>query len=109
LVLSRIVMLDALVSDIQDSTDLTRRINLPGKDELSNFGAAMNKMLETLDSTQTALKEALAFKSQVLANVSHDARTPISIIALRAEMIQSGMFGPINEVQNEMLESILAG
>lgn len=50
---------------------------------------------------------ALRFKSQVLANMSHDARTPLTVISLRAQMIQRGMFGPVTEAQQQKLEGIL--
>lgn len=51
--------------------------------------------------------EALKVKARILANVSHDARTPLSIISLRTEMMQRGMHGELNEKQREALNSIL--
>ncbi len=50
---------------------------------------------------------ALKFKAQILANVSHDARTPLSIISLQAEMMQRGVHGTVNERQQESINTIL--
>lgn len=107
-VLARISSLNEVVNSIRRETDFSKRVTMPGKDELANFAGAINEMLDALAKAQDDLKQALKFKSQVLANVSHDARTPISVITLRAEMLESGMFGEITEQQNDMLHSILS-
>jgi signal transduction histidine kinase len=51
--------------------------------------------------------EALRLKSQILANVSHDARTPLSVITLYTQILQKGNSGPLTEKQSSMLETIL--
>ncbi len=107
-VLARIEHLNEEVNAIRLAADFSRRIALPGQDELANFAGGMNEMLAALARAQDDLKEALQFKSQVLANVSHDARTPISVITLRAEMLESGMFGDVTEEQNKLIQSILS-
>lgn len=53
-----------------------------------------------------ALSE-LQLKSQLLANVSHDARTPLTIIGLNTEMLQQGRHGELNSKQTEVLDRIL--
>jgi two-component system, sensor histidine kinase len=51
--------------------------------------------------------EALAFKAQILANVSHEARTPLSVISLQTEMLQRTIFGPLTDRQKDALRTIL--
>lgn len=51
--------------------------------------------------------EALRLKTRILANISHDARTPLSVILMRAKMLKSGHYGPLTTTQDEKLESIL--
>ncbi|MBZ0302284.1 MAG: HAMP domain-containing protein, partial [Anaerolineae bacterium] len=50
--------------------------------------------------------EVLRLKSHILANISHDARTPLSVILMGAQMLELGRYGPVNEKQREKLESI---
>lgn len=114
-VLSRLAFLHERVLNISRDGDLANPIGLPGKDELSSLAAAMNTTLESLARTQERLKqardhalEASRAKAQILANVSHDARTPLSVILLRAEMLQKELYGPITEKQSAILDSILA-
>ncbi len=113
-VLSRLAYLNASVGNIRISTDLSTRILMSGKDEVSNLATAINEMLEALAQAHEKLEqardqalEALNLKAQILANVSHDARTPLNVITLRVEMLQRGLYGNLTEQQNELLGTIL--
>lgn len=52
--------------------------------------------------------EALHLKEQILANVSHDARTPLSVIILYTQMFQAGMYGNFTPKQANAMQIILS-
>lgn len=61
---------------------------------------------QQLLEAKEAAEAASAFKSRLLANVSHDMRTPLGAILGYAEMLLEGAYGPINETQRLPLELI---
>lgn len=50
-----------------------------------------------------------ALKTQFLANISHDLRTPLTAVITHAEILRDGMLGPLNERQQESIKGIIAG
>jgi two-component system, NarL family, sensor histidine kinase BarA len=50
-----------------------------------------------------------ALKTQFLANISHDLRTPLSAVITHAEILRDGMLGQLNEKQLESVRGIIAG
>src|ERR1043166_8686135 len=68
---------------------------------------------------EARLKEAIAeiadmrardaLKTQFLANISHDLRTPLTAVITHAEILRDGMLGPLNDRQLESIRGIIAG
>ena len=61
------------------------------------------------DALQRARDEAVAalqFKSQVLANISHDIRTPLNSIAVTTEILLDEIFGALTVEQRDELNTI---
>jgi two-component system OmpR family sensor kinase len=58
-------------------TDLGRRLNLPGRDELTDLAATIDAMLARLES-------AFERQRRFVADASHELRTPLTIINLEA-------------------------
>ncbi len=56
--LVRLEKLNAFVMDIGGQGNLSKRITLPGNDEISAIGTQMNRMLESLEKSQADLAEA---------------------------------------------------
>lgn len=94
---------------------LSHRINVGRRDELAEVADAFNIMAYRLQQRELALQEArdqaleaTHFKSQLLAHVSHDLRTPLGVIIGHAEMWDEGLYGPTNSEQKASIERILA-
>ena len=52
------------------------------------FCSELDELNETLDKTDDKLKQSKEFQNELLANVSHDLRTPLTMIKGYAEMIR---------------------
>lgn len=82
--------------------------------ELSQANDLLKREVAARERTQIELAqardqalEALRLKAQILANISHDARTPLTIIMLRTEMMQKERYGPVTERQKDTLDSLM--
>ena len=65
-ILSRLLGLSKGVDRVRDTGDLTERVAVKGKDELSRLGGAINGMLASLDKSQRELTEREAEKRALL-------------------------------------------
>jgi signal transduction histidine kinase len=67
---------------------------------------AQKELEKQLREAKEAAEQASAFKSRLLAGVSHDMRTPLGNIIGYAELLMSGAFGEVNEQQQQILQTI---
>jgi signal transduction histidine kinase len=94
-------------------------------DELNGMAASLQASVQSLEQKveerteelQQALAElsrkgrqlevASQHKSDFLANMSHELRTPLNAIIGFSQVLRQGLFGPVNEKQEEYLDDIL--
>jgi PAS domain S-box-containing protein len=67
---------------------------------------AQKELEKQLREAKETAEQANAFKSRLLAGVSHDMRTPLGGIIGYAELLKSGAFGEMNEKQQDILQKM---
>ncbi|QHT71778.1 HAMP domain-containing histidine kinase [Rhodocytophaga rosea] len=81
--------LKAVISTVEKfhKGDLQSRIKIVSRDEFALLASTFNQMADTLAGNLKVLKTAEALRRELIANVSHDLRTPIAAIQGYAETI----------------------
>jgi len=119
--LNRLKKLAISVENIGTSGNLSKRVSMTGKDEISSLANNIDRMLAALQRSedeledkaehlQIAIIEARAAnqaKSEFLSSVSHELRTPLTAIIGLSQLLQKKYYGPLNEKQEEYVRDIL--
>ena len=79
----------AQVSEEFAEGNFKSRVTIPGNSEIAKTATAFNKMADSLEALET-------MRSSFLANVSHDLRTPMTIIAGYVNNMLDGSIPPEN-------------
>jgi signal transduction histidine kinase len=90
------------------SGDFSGHVEVSNRDELGALGANVNRMNDELRRLYKALEATSRHKSEFLANMSHELRTPLNAIIGFSQVMREGMFGEVNEKQQEYLDDILS-
>ena len=85
----------------------TQQLNPQGSIE-TRF-AALESLYNQAIAEIADMRARDALKTQFLANISHDLRTPLTAVITHAEILRDGMLGPLNERQLESVRGIIAG
>lgn len=83
--------------------DLTVRIPVKSQDELAGLSMTFNRMADTLLKNIEQLKEVDHLRKELIANISHDLRTPLSVIHGYVETLSIKM----DELQPDQKEKYL--
>ncbi len=75
----------------------------PVRRAVKGGGGAMAGVV-TLFQDVTRFKQIQQMKSDFLAAVSHEFRTPLTSISMTVDILQQGLLGPLNERQTDLLE-----
>jgi two-component system, OmpR family, sensor histidine kinase MprB len=78
--LTPVTRLTTTVERVTETQDLSERIDVDGKDELSRLAASFNTMLG-------ALEESTRAQRQLVADASHELRTPLTSVRTNIEVL----------------------
>jgi two-component system, OmpR family, sensor histidine kinase MprB len=68
--------------------DLSGRIEPSGGDELGRLAGSFNSMLDTLERSMSALDASVHAQRQLVADASHELRTPVTSLRTNIEILQ---------------------
>jgi two-component system sensor histidine kinase MprB len=92
--LAPIRRLTAAADAVTETGDLSQRIEVRGRDELSRLAERFNTML-------AALEESARAQRQLVADASHELRTPLTSLRTNIEVLETGR--PLPEGERERL------
>jgi len=84
---------------VPETGDLSERIEVDGKDELSRLASSFNTML-------AALEESSRARSQLVADASHELRTPLTSLRTNIEVLASERELPVGERQRLLTDVV---
>jgi two-component system sensor histidine kinase MprB len=80
--------LTAAAEHVAATNDLAARIDETRRDELGSLARSFNAMLRALDGTMRALDESARSQRQLVADASHELRTPVTSLRTNIEFLQ---------------------
>ena len=87
--------------------DFSRHVEVLNRDELGTLAANVNRMNDELGQLYQHLETANRHKSQFLASVNHELRTPLSAIIGYARLLRRGTEGQIAPSQRDNLQDLM--
>ena len=76
---------------------------------LAGGAVSVDAQLQQARERITELEDLDSAKTQFLANISHDLRTPLTAVITHAEILRDGILGPLSERQLESIAGIING
>jgi two-component system, OmpR family, sensor histidine kinase MprB len=73
---------------VADTMDLSQRIRSAGEDEIGRLAVSFNAMLDALEQSMSALDESVHAQRQLVADASHELRTPVTSLRTNIEILQ---------------------
>lgn len=76
------------IEHVRSTRDLTRRVRRTGGDEIGRLAIDFNAMLDALQSSMKALDTSVSAQRQLVADASHELRTPVTSLRMNIELLQ---------------------
>jgi two-component system, OmpR family, sensor histidine kinase MprB len=73
---------------VAETRDLSGRIEPSGEDEIGRLATSFNSMLDALESSMRALDTSVHAQRQLVADASHELRTPVTSLRTNIEILQ---------------------
>jgi two-component system, OmpR family, sensor histidine kinase MprB len=96
-VLTPIAELTETAEHVVATDDLSRRIEVDRDDEVGRLAARFNEMLAAIEGSQEALTRSLTAQNQLVADASHELRTPIASLRTDVESLRDHSEVPVDE------------
>ena len=100
--------LTAAAEHITQTDDLGRRIEVRSDDEVGQMAQRFNAMLEALERSRLALDESVHSQRQLVADASHELRTPVTSLRTNIEVLLSEEGELEGEDRRRLLEDVRA-
>jgi two-component system sensor histidine kinase MprB len=89
------------IEHIKRTQDLSRRIAPVGEDEIGRLALGFNAMMDALESSMRALDASVHAQRALVADASHELRTPVTSLRTNIEILQQG--GAMDPEEHERL------
>jgi two-component system sensor histidine kinase MprB len=102
-VLSPLAEVAQAAEHIGETEDLTTRIQVRADDEVGQLATRFNAMLDRLETSRAAVDESVRAQRQLVADASHELRTPVTSLRTNVEVLLQG--GALSDDDRERLLS----
>ena len=79
-----------VAQEIGETDDLSKRLNVHADDEVGLLATNFNAMLDRLETSRDALDESVRAQRQLVADASHELRTPVTSLRTNVEVLLAG-------------------
>jgi two-component system, OmpR family, sensor histidine kinase MprB len=99
--------LTATTEHVALTRDLSQRIQPSGDDELGRLAFSFNAMLDALERSVSALDASVHAQRQLVADASHELRTPVTSLRTNIEILQQQGSAMDPEEQRRLLGDVV--
>lgn len=105
-VLTPLVEVASTAQHISETEDLTSRIAVRSDDEVGELVRRFNLMLDRLEASRAALDRSVKDQQQLVADASHELRTPVTSLRTNIEIMQATPNLPDDE-RHQLLSDVV--